>query len=236
MDDVLDLFMEYLFKNSEILKSISEENIYNALLNTLQGKTREEILQIAKEKTGEMISNIDLATLEGVRETLKYGLENQLGVDGTARLLKDTVGLNKQQTQTVLKERNRLQKEGKTQEEIDKEIKKLTDTLSRERAKVIAQNEMRKAVQEGEQQVMKERGARFKVWITTQDDLVSDECQGNESEGPIGIDEIFSSGVATPPAHPRCRCSVSFITSDRQLDRAKERAKTRSEKTEQAKS
>lgn len=234
-NSAFDLFMEYIVKNSDILKGITEENIYNALLDTLQGETREEILAIAKSKTGELITLIDEATLNGIRETLEYGLKNQLGVEGTARKLREQIGLNKQQVQQVNKLEQELKRLNKSPEEIQKEIDALTKQLIKERAKNIAQTEMRKAVQEGEQQVMLSRGARFKVAQSTGDSKVSDICERNERKGPIPIGDKFPSGHDTPPFHPRCRCSLSFVTSDSQLERAKERAEQRAEKTKQAK-
>jgi hypothetical protein len=35
-----------------------------------------------------------------------------------------------------------------------------------------------------------------------------DECQGNEEDGIIPLDDDFSSGDDGPPAHPKCKCAV----------------------------
>lgn len=42
-----------------------------------------------------------------------------------------------------------------------------------------------------------------------------EDCQGNEDDGEIGLDETFSSGDLTPGAHPSCRCSLQFVPATR---------------------
>jgi len=52
-------------------------------------------------------------------------------------------------------------------------------------------------------------GIDGKEWVTAGDDLVSDECQGNEAEGVIPVNQSFSGGVMGPPQHPDCRCAIA---------------------------
>ena len=40
-----------------------------------------------------------------------------------------------------------------------------------------------------------------------QDESVSEECQANEEQGVIPMDEPFQSGDMHEPVHPNCRCS-----------------------------
>lgn len=42
------------------------------------------------------------------------------------------------------------------------------------------------------------------VWIAMPDACPT--CQTNEEQGAIVLGDIFSSGDAAPPGHPRCRC------------------------------
>lgn len=57
-----------------------------------------------------------------------------------------------------------------------------------------------------------------KEWITSGDDLVTDECQANEDMGWIGFNEFFNNTgaqeVAPRSDHPRCRCDTGY----RQVD------------------
>ena len=56
---------------------------------------------------------------------------------------------------------------------------------------------------------MREMGIDGKEWITAGDANVSDECEANEAEGVIPVNQAFSGGVMAPPQHPDCRCVVS---------------------------
>jgi hypothetical protein len=96
-----------------------------------------------------------------------------------------------------------------------REIQKLYDgPISRDRARVIATTEVGNAYEEGNAlfgQSLKDSGINItKRWNTSHDDLVSDDCQANEDEGPIPIDQPHQSGHMQPLAHPRCRCFETY--------------------------
>lgn len=46
------------------------------------------------------------------------------------------------------------------------------------------------------------------VWITANDDAVSDGCQANAEAGVVPLGELYPSGDEAPPAHPNCRCDI----------------------------
>jgi hypothetical protein len=56
--------------------------------------------------------------------------------------------------------------------------------------------------------------AVMKEWLSAGDDLVSEECQANEDQGPIPLDDDFDSGDDAPPLHPNCRCAIAPVVSD----------------------
>lgn len=97
----------------------------------------------------------------------------------------------------------------------DLPITTLPDTLresygfSDARASAIARTEFNKANGEGALAGYRANGIKLKVWLTSGDANVSDDCAANEDQGPIPIEEEFQSGDLTDPAHPNCRCSVS---------------------------
>ncbi len=81
--------------------------------------------------------------------------------------------------------------------------------FSDDRAETIARTELIAANNQGNLRAYKESGvATGKEWATAGDDLVEEECQANEDQGPIGLDEDFDSGDDAPPAHPNCRCAI----------------------------
>ncbi len=82
--------------------------------------------------------------------------------------------------------------------------------FSRARAQVIATTETAAALGAGQRQAAIEMGQDQKQWITEDDPC--DECQANEDDGWIDIDDSFSSGDDDIPGHPACRCTVIYRT------------------------
>lgn len=93
--------------------------------------------------------------------------------------------------------------------------------FSYHRAEMIATNEIGKAYGDGNHEMVdiyrKETDAKIeKIWITSGDDMVTDECQANGDEGWIDFDDEFDSGDQQAPrsGHPRCRCDTGYRNSN----------------------
>lgn len=81
--------------------------------------------------------------------------------------------------------------------------------FSEERATMIARTETRKADMGGQMTAYKESGVvQGTEWSTSNDDLVSDICQGNADAGVVPLGDAYPSGDTAPPGHPNCRCCV----------------------------
>jgi SPP1 gp7 family putative phage head morphogenesis protein len=80
--------------------------------------------------------------------------------------------------------------------------------FSDERAMLIARTETIRASNQGALASYRAADVAQKEWTTAEDDRVSEDCEANGDQGPIGIDEAFDSGDMTPPAHPNCRCVI----------------------------
>lgn len=78
-----------------------------------------------------------------------------------------------------------------------------------DRAETIARTETAMALGQGQKAAAVDMGQDEKAWQPGECDF----CQGNADDGWIGIDETFSSGDDTIPAHPNCTCTVIFRTS-----------------------
>jgi SPP1 gp7 family putative phage head morphogenesis protein len=98
--------------------------------------------------------------------------------------------------------------------------------FSDERAQTIARTETIAANNQGNLAAYKDAAAQgialMKEWLTAGDDLVSEECQANEDQGPIPLDDDFDSGDDAPPLHPNCRCAVAPVVSDESDDQDEE--------------
>jgi SPP1 gp7 family putative phage head morphogenesis protein len=94
---------------------------------------------------------------------------------------------------------------------ISRKIEKSYD-FSKDKATLIARTETATALGGGQKEAAIAQGRDEKRWLTIGD--VDDECLDNESQGWIGISDPFTSGVDTVPAHPNCRCVVSYRTKE----------------------
>lgn len=92
---------------------------------------------------------------------------------------------------------------------LQRDIRKTFTDMSRYRSQLIARTETSSALSQASLDKMKDMKIEGKEWITAGDDRVSPECYGNEGEGVIPRDQMFSGGVMAPPQHPACRCSLA---------------------------
>jgi len=92
---------------------------------------------------------------------------------------------------------------------ISRDIRSSFSDMSKYRSELIARTETANALSQASLDSMADMGIEGKEWVTAGDDLVSDECLGNEAEGVIPVNQSFSGGVMAPPQHPDCRCALS---------------------------
>ena len=92
---------------------------------------------------------------------------------------------------------------------IGRDIRREIQQMSIRRGKLIARTETASALSQGSLDAMKDMGVEGKEWVTAGDDRVSDECQANEDQGVIPVNQAFTSGAMAPPQHPDCRCSLA---------------------------
>lgn len=92
---------------------------------------------------------------------------------------------------------------------LSRDIRNTFTDMSRHRGQLIARTETASALSQASLNTMDDMGIEGKEWITAGDDLVSEECLGNEAEGIIPVNQGFSGGVMAPPQHPDCRCTIA---------------------------
>lgn len=91
-------------------------------------------------------------------------------------------------------------------------IKGTMADFSEARAELVAQTEVADAYNAGRDSLARTMGFDEKGW-ETESGNPCDECEDNEGQGWIDIDEDFQSGDDAPTAHPRCMCVLNFRTS-----------------------
>lgn len=92
---------------------------------------------------------------------------------------------------------------------IGRDIRREIQSMSVKRGKLIARTETASALSQGSLDAMTDMGIDGKEWVTSGDDRVSDECQANEDQGVIPVNQAFTSGAMAPPQHPDCRCALA---------------------------
>lgn len=94
---------------------------------------------------------------------------------------------------------------GNTAAETSKILQDEFDSISEARADMIARTEAANAAGEANHATMTENGVKTKRWVAAGSNP-DEECQDNENDGEIPIDQEFSSGNMYEPAHPNCEC------------------------------
>jgi len=138
---------------------------------TVDSITSEEAAVYAEQQAAQLVTGINDTTQSLIADAVSKGIEDQLGVPGTASLIRDTL-----------------------------------DSMTTYRSRMIASTEMNDAMSEAMIRKLGRIGIQYKRWITA--GACCDACADNEDDGPIPIEDEFSSGDDRPPAHPNCRCAV----------------------------
>jgi SPP1 gp7 family putative phage head morphogenesis protein len=88
--------------------------------------------------------------------------------------------------------------------------------FSEQRAALIARTELVNANNQAHLSAFKNSGVvDQKEWSTSNEESVCEDCQANEDEGPIDLDDEFPSGDDAPVAHPACMCVlIARISED----------------------
>ena len=102
--------------------------------------------------------------------------------------------------------------EGQSVDEMALNIGQFFDDQSDYRAMRLARTETINAYA-GDLEGYKQSGVVIgKEWIGDPD--ACEICQGNEDDGVIALDDVFSSGDDAPTAHPNCECAIQPIVGN----------------------
>lgn len=168
----------------------------------------------ARARAGLLVAD-DAAARALIREFVTNAVEDGFSVDETATLIRDVIGLDSRRALAA----ERFAERANSEREVEKYIGEMLDS----RAMTIARTEIMMAASAGQHELWKQSvqhgmldGALRRVWITTEDEKLCDECDqlAKDTEAdPIGMEEEFDDGVMFPPLHPNCRCSMGLVTA-----------------------
>jgi len=189
----------------------------------------------ASQHAGEMIVGASAEMKAAVRDAMTAAFADQgLPPAQSARLIRESVGLTKGQTNALNNLRTKLienpgkrvkagkvpirvPKTGITADRLDRALESYSTRLRNARALTIARTETIAAANEGQRLLWAQAvadgllspGVR-RVWIAANNPCPI--CQGLNGT-TVGLQEPFAPGLYGPPAHPRCRCSQGLAPS-----------------------
>ncbi len=196
--------------------------------------TQAKVRDLAGRQADTLITRLAETELRKSAAVIAEGIADGQNPRAIARRLEEVRGLDRNRAATYSKYREYLDLQDLPRETYERRLERQYQRLLRDRRETIARTEARYGTSEARRFEAEQRGARWKSWVTNGDDRVSDVCASNEAAGVIAIDEDFPSGVAQPPAHPNCRCTVAYVASERVRDLEEERAAGRIEATQLA--
>ena len=170
---------------------------------------------LARDAATSLLRDFTKTQLNSMGEAIAAGLEAGKGPREIARMLTDVQGLDPQRAARLEKVREYLEASDLSNDALEKALERERQKLLRDRRETIARTEAREATSTAREVEALARGAKWKHWITTADERLCDICAGNEADGVIPADESFSDGSMKAPAHPNCRCSVAYVTTER---------------------
>jgi len=186
---------------------------------------------LAREAATSLLRDFTKTQLNSMGEAIAAGLEAGKGPREIARMLTDVQGLDPQRAARLEKVREYLEASDLSNDALEKALERERQKLLRERRETIARTEARNATSEARRVNALARGAKWKHWAANLDERLCDICAGNEADGVIPVDERFSDGSMNAPAHPNCRCSVSYVTTESGFEFAEEQNRRRQEAT-----
>lgn len=216
----------------------SSPALYNSLAQSLTLPVGEialaEARAMAVDRATTLVTQMAQSDIRAIGEAVARGLERGDGVQAIARRLETVKELNAPQAKRLDKYIRDMLETDLPDEKVAARAERMRQKLLRERKEMIAQAEARYAVEEAHRVEARAAGKKYKSWITSMDERVSDGCEENQAAGWIKIDKAFPSGDMKTPRHPRCRCTIAYRSAPPDKT-AKERQQLREEATLAAK-
>lgn len=193
--------------------------------HTPTGRYIEEWIQVRGGELQTALSDSQHQAMKAI--VRRYTVDMPLSPQELGRVLRPIIGLTPKQAAAVARYRESLVAEGLTAKKIDHMIGNYAGFLHRQRALRIARTELSAAYNFGQLDAIRKakeqgyfRGDVIKRWMTAQDERVCDFCGPLDGQ-VIGIEETYPvimpeiENALVPPAHPSCRCTVSYQVLER---------------------
>jgi hypothetical protein len=190
-------------------------------------KKQPQAIQWSRQYAAQFVTNLSNRARNSVRIAITRGFSEGLSVRHTARVIKDAVGLSNPQINAVINLRTKLidSTGGKVKAgsksikvpagglnvaQIEGELKRYAERLTKQRALDIAITETMRVANEGQRQTWIQAiakgelsGREKRVWITADPCPICAALEGATAD----IFGAFPGGLEGPPAHTKCQCT-----------------------------
>ena len=113
------------------------------------------------------------------------------------------------------------------------------ESATKSRAEMIARTEVLRATNFATNEAYKQSGiVKSKEWLTALDERTCEICTPLDTK-IVGVNESFNTSVGAvdfPPVHPRCRCTIIPVISDKAMSSEDRKARSIANKMEEAQS
>lgn len=183
--------------------------------------------QIAHEwaltQAGQLVTGVSARARRAIRDVVALGVRENHTIAEIAKNLRAVIGLTPREARSVARMRRQLIRDGLSASEAERRVGRRADVLVRRRAKLIAQHETAMAVEQGklhEWRIMVAQGdlpgSVKRKWIARD---ACPLCRELARGRAVPLGEPFRTAKGdtyqSPPAHPRCKCSVVLIMGGR---------------------
>lgn len=187
-----------------------------------------EAVRSAQRQAGDLVREVTVETRQAINGIVTRAQRDGIDVREQARLIRQHVGLTRAQANAVYNFRRGLVERGLKPERIDRMVERRREQALRYRATTIARTETIRAAADGQQNLWRQGVAQgiippsaVRIWVASPD--ACPICKPMNGQR-VGLEQEFRpgavrqaggtfgrpDGVLTPPAHPRCRCSLSL--------------------------
>lgn len=194
-------------------------------------KKQPQAIQWSRQYAAELVTNLSSRARRSVRIAVTRGFDAGINVRHTARIIKDSVGLSNRQVEAVINLRTKLidktggkvtagkrsikiPEGGLNVKQIESELKRYAERLTKQRALDIARTETMRVANEGQRQTWIQAVARGelsgrekRVWITADPCPICAALEGATAD----IFGSFPGGLEGPPAHTKCECTQGLV-------------------------
>jgi SPP1 gp7 family putative phage head morphogenesis protein len=170
----------------------------------------------AERMAARYVTRVSEETRQAVNSLIARSFREGISARDTAKLIRSIVGLTSQGAAAVANYNQRLVATGTNPTRAQELSETYADKLLTVRSKTIARTEIMGAMNGGALEQARQRTEEGlyrdprKKWLITPDEITCPVCR--PLQGQVRrLHEAFSIGVQAPPAHPNCRCSISFF-------------------------